>query len=946
MEIKNSMKKSRILIRSVYALVGVFIVYASLTMILSASNITKMPEENDDCMNCHDDKSLKGTKYGKTVSMYVNPKHQLSSLHASVKCVDCHSDLNGVDLPHDDDLKPATCGKCHPNEQNDYNTSLHGVSRRKGDPLTPTCGVCHGTHQIVAVKSDNSPVSPLKVPYLCGKCHREGSPVQLQRNIPQSHIIENYTESIHGEGLFKKGLVVTATCVSCHSAHLILPHTDKRSSISRNKIASTCTKCHAKIEDVHKKIIDGKMWEKELHVLPACVDCHQPHKARKSFYDVGLAKKECLNCHQKENIKSSKDGRSLHVDIHQLDLSVHKDLACSKCHIEVRPSKIRSCETITKKVSCGSCHDKVKDNYFKGAHGKLNKKGDKDAPGCITCHGKHDVLPKSNPESKIFARNIPKLCSQCHRDGMKAAVRLEGQGINHIIENYTESVHGKGLNKSGLTVTANCTDCHSAHLESDHKNPNSSTHKDNIATTCGKCHWGIQEIYNKSIHSKLVSKTDKELPTCNNCHVAHTVSDPSKDEFRMSIMETCGKCHETISNTYFDTYHGKASKLGMAKAAKCHDCHSAHSILPTDNIESTLSRKNIVSTCSSCHPNANLGFTRYLAHATHHDPDRYPLLFITFWGMTGLLLGTFIVSWLHTLLWLPKSLKMRKEIKAMKAAGGHTGKRVMRFNYMSRVLHVVMVVSFLTLASTGMMLKFSYAAWAQYSVRLIGGPEVAGFIHRIAAVLLFGVFFTHIYDLIYNKRKEYDSWKSMLFGPDTMIPNKKDWHDLVGSLKWFIGKGPRPNYGRWTYWEKFDYFAVFWGIFVIGSTGLTLWFPEFFTNFLPGEFINVATIIHSDEALLASGFIFTVHFFNTHFRPEKFPMDTVIFSGSYELEEFKMDRPEEYERLEAEGKLDELFVSEPSSKLKTVISIFGWTALLFGLLLVFVIMYSILSMYI
>ena len=96
-------------------------------------------------------------------------------------------------------------------------------------------------------------------------------------------------------------------------------------------------------------------------------------------------------------------------------------------------------------------------------------------------------------------------------------------------------------------------------------------------------------------------------------------------------------------------------------------------------------------------------------------------------------------------------------------------------------------------------------------------------------------------------------------------------------MKWFVGKGPRPNYGRWTYWEKFDYLAVFWGVAIIGFSGLVLWFPVFFTKFFPGWVINVSQIIHSDEALLAVGFIFTVHFFNTHFRPEAFPMDTVIF---------------------------------------------------------------------
>ena len=125
----------------------------------------------------------------------------------------------------------------------------------------------------------------------------------------------------------------------------------------------------------------------------------------------------------------------------------------------------------------------------------------------------------------------------------------------------------------------------------------------------------------------------------------------------------------------------------------------------------------------------------------------------------------------------------------------------------------------------------------------------------------------------------------------------------MGTLKWFIGLGKRPAYGRWTYWEKFDYFAVFWGIAVIGSTGLTLWFPVFFTRFIPGSFLNVATIIHSDEALLATGFIFTVHFFNTHLRPEKFPMDITVFTGRMPLEELKRDKPREYEALVASGKL-------------------------------------------
>jgi len=158
--------------------------------------------------------------------------------------------------------------------------------------------------------------------------------------------------------------------------------------------------------------------------------------------------------------------------------------------------------------------------------------------------------------------------------------------------------------------------------------------------------------------------------------------------------------------------------------------------------------------------------------------------------------------------------------------------------------------------------------------------ESAGYIHRVAAATLIFLFVTHIVDLVRRKRREYGTWRAMLLGADSMVFNKKDLQDLIGNFKWFIGKGPRPDYGRWTYWEKFDYFAVFWGMIVIGSTGLMLWFPELFTLVFPGWFINVATIIHSDEALLATGFIFTVHFFNTHFRPEKFPMDIVVFTDA------------------------------------------------------------------
>jgi cytochrome b subunit of formate dehydrogenase len=150
-------------------------------------------------------------------------------------------------------------------------------------------------------------------------------------------------------------------------------------------------------------------------------------------------------------------------------------------------------------------------------------------------------------------------------------------------------------------------------------------------------------------------------------------------------------------------------------------------------------------------------------------------------------------------------------------------------------------------------------------------------------------------------------------------------------FKWFLGKGPRPKIDRWAYWEKFDYWAPFWGVTIIGVSGLMLWLPSLFGSFLPGWVFNVATIFHGEEAFLAVVFLFTVHFFNNHFRPDKFPVDVIMFTGSLSLDEFKKEHPLEYERMVQTGELGKYLV-EPPSKLKMKLSrLLGFTLILAGL---------------
>jgi class III cytochrome C family protein len=415
---------------------------------------------------------------------------------------------------------------------------------------------------------------------------------------------------------------------------------------------------------VHLKVIKGELWEKQAHLLPACVDCHQPHKIRSVFYDQGTADTQCLECHQKPNLRA-RDGRSVHVNYQELGHSKHVSVSCSQCHSGVNISHTRPCDAIEKRVDCSACHTETANMFNESIHGIELAKNDPDAPKCIDCHGTHGVLGKNNPNSRTFPTRVPTLCGECHRAGEKGAVRTDDQ--EDVVGHYIESIHGKGLLQSGLVVTAQCTDCHTAHAVQPLKDPRSSIHNDNVASTCGTCHHGIEEQFAKSIHSQLVSDTDKELPTCNDCHSAHTIRRADESGFMLEIMTQCGRCHEKIADTYFDTYHGKVSQLGYTKTAKCYDCHGAHDILPVSDPKSHLSRENVVETCKSCHPAANRQFAGYLTHATHHDPDKYPYLFWAFWGMTTLLIFTFVLGFTHTLLWLPRAIQWRKELKRLEA---------------------------------------------------------------------------------------------------------------------------------------------------------------------------------------------------------------------------------------------------------------------------------------
>ncbi|MBN2366375.1 MAG: hypothetical protein EH225_10615, partial [Calditrichaeota bacterium] len=263
---------------------------------------------NEECQMCHSDPDLTTQKQGRTISLFVDFEKYAQSVHQDLECISCHFDADVEEYPHPEDLERVDCAICHGDADEDFMAGVHGIALKRGAPYAPTCSECHGEHDILPPSNVNSRTYKMNIPVLCGKCHREGAPVARVYNIPERDILSNYSQSIHGEGLFKQGLIVTATCNDCHGNHLILPHTNPRSSISARNIARTCTKCHARIEQVHTKVIRGELWEKEPGTIPACTDCHPPHKVNVENLVIRTSDRECLECHRKPDIHKVVEG--------------------------------------------------------------------------------------------------------------------------------------------------------------------------------------------------------------------------------------------------------------------------------------------------------------------------------------------------------------------------------------------------------------------------------------------------------------------------------------------------------------------------------------------------------------------------------------------------------------------------------------------------------------
>ncbi len=556
--------------------------------------------------------------------------------------------------------------------------------------------------------------------------------------------------------------------------------------------------------------------------------------------------------------------------------------------------------------ACAVCHQEAALLVRKSVHARAERASDT-VPGevllCNRCHGAaHGLLAAADPRSPVCLDHQVATCGACH----------EGD-----LESYTITAHGRSLFQSGLIKAAVCADCHGAHGIYYAADERSTLHLLQVAETCGKCHQGIGDMIERSVHGghKGLGQPGQEetsqkkwgrMPTCTDCHQGHRLFQTDSADFSSQVVNFCGNCHPDLTGRYAMSTHGELTELGYVAAAQCPDCHGSHGILPISDPQSRLAAgENRLDTCRQCHTHAVANFSRFDPHADHKNAEKYPALYGVY-SVTHTLFYAFMAFFvIHGSLWFLRSfiIVLRQGRHRTLVAGRHV---IQRFTPANRLIYVTLLVALLGLTATGLPLKYSSQQWARVYVRTLGGFEYTSFLHHIFGFLALGCCAAHVVFVIVSllgQRRRQVPWPRLLWGPDSPAPSVRDARDLLGMVRWFFGMGPKPTFDRWTYWEKYDYWMAVVACLLVGTSGLIMMFPNAFCRVISGESLNLARMFHVELALLASSFLFVFHFFHTHFRPEKFPLDLSSVTGLVSEQHLRAQRPDYVARLEQSGQL-------------------------------------------
>jgi len=594
-----------------------------------------------------------------------------------------------------------------------------------------------------------------------------------------------------------------------------------------------------------------------------------------------IASSDCLACHNDASLETGAQGKSVSVYIPEktFQQSVHSVLNCTDCHTDIKTIPHQS---VLSKPSCGTCHSDEQGAYAQSVHGKAILRGETRAARCVNCHGDpHSILPPTDPASKVYHGNIPNTCGSCHRQKfVMSAIGLSTQ----VFFSYEQSVHGKAVS-AGSRKAAVCTDCHGAHDILMAGDPKSSTFKFNVPSTCGKCHESEDQQYLQSVHGQAIQRGNWLAPVCTDCHGIHTIKAPGNPASSVSAQVlsqiTCARCHQGVRLTsefgvpgarvtsYEASYHGLASSLGSTVVANCASCHGSHLILASSDPRSTINQANLVVTCGQCHPGATAKFTRFPIHAGPASADVGSVVVAYIKRLyLGIILSVIGAMILHNLvIWRSKAVARRKLEHAT----------LVRMTLNQRIQHWILLVCFTVLVLTGFALIYPLSTAADW----VGITDpIRRIVHRIAGLALIATGIYHVFYVLFNRNGRQMG--------KALLPEPKDIRDIWGTLRYHLGLSrQKPEFGRFDYGEKFEYWALVWGTIIMASTGLMAWFQILVTRLLPGWWIDVALTIHLYEAILATLAILIWHFYQVIFDPDVYPMNWSWWNGRMSLEHYK-----------------------------------------------------------
>ncbi len=625
-----------------------------------------------------------------------------------------------------------------------------------------------------------------------------------------------------------------------------------------------------------------------------------PANAKGAKSAAKMSNEDCLACHSDPTLTKDENGKqvSLHVDETKFKAGIHSMFGCTDCHTGISAFPHDPAAAMPK---CATCHADQQAAYDHGIHAKAAAAGNPNVANCQDCHGGvHEILPATDPKSKVAHLNIPQTCGACHGKQLVMA----SSGVSSApFNSYEQSVHGRAVS-GGSEKAAVCTDCHGEHDILAATDPKSPIAKFNVPATCGKCHANVQQEYVQSTHGQAIARGNWQAPVCTDCHGIHTIKGPKDANSSVAsanLQNTCGSCHASVKlssefgvpgnrvSSYLSSYHGLANKMGSSAVANCASCHGVHNILPSSDPKSTINHANLAHTCGQCHPGAN---DKFIANKVHLDPTQKA----DFGGKLIAMISKFYVWMIVAVIGgmvLHNLIVFRK--KAILRRIGQP-RILFRMTVAQRAQHLTLLISFFTLVLTGFALRYPTSWLAVVFIN----ESVRSIVHRVAGVVLIAVSLFHLW---------YISVK-----PDgrqlikDMLPDWKDVTDVRDAFRYYLGSSDqRPLFRRFTYAEKAEYWALVWGMFVMAATGLMAWFKVGVGEHVAGWWIDVAITIHWYEAILATLAIIVWHLYGVIFDPDVFPMNWAWYDGKMSIEQYEHEHPldllaiENASESEAEG---------------------------------------------